>query len=75
MEIISCTVLQLPRTMYVKGYTRLVVHDALHPKLPKECAKIIAKPLYLIFSKCCCSSIVSDDDQNFFDDDDDVMFD
>ena len=25
--------------------------DGIHPKLLKECAEIIAKPLYLIFSK------------------------
>ena len=25
--------------------------DGIHPKLLKECAEVIAKPLYLIFSK------------------------
>ena len=35
--------------------------DGIHPKLLKECADIIAKPLYLIFSKLLESGIVPTD--------------
>ena len=35
--------------------------DGIHPKLLKECAEIIAKPLYLIFSKSLESGVVPTD--------------
>ena len=35
--------------------------DGIHPKLLKECAEIIAKPLYLIFSKSLESRVVPTD--------------
>ena len=35
--------------------------DGIHPKLLKECADIIAKPLYLIFSKSLESGVVPTD--------------
>ena len=35
--------------------------DVIHPKLLKECAEIIAKPMYLIFSKSLESGVVPTD--------------
>ena len=66
-EIIYCKTLELPRTIDVCEKLKRLKEDkacgpdGIHPKLLKECAEIIAIPLYQIFSRSLESGVVPAD--------------